>query len=308
MGTAAPATRWLLVEHPGGWAPAALDSVGIASTVADRLHRAALAVGGRAVLVRRPVERGAGARRGAVRRWGVVDVDGRQQWGTWRASDDLLEALPVLVDGPAASVNRGRKLLPGAADAADVDEVSGEPVPAPPPTPLLLVCTHGRHDVCCAVRGRPVALALAARWPDQTWECTHIGGDRFAANVLVVPDGTVYGSLDAESAVAVVERHLLGSVDTEHLRGFSAHPPPVQAALAAVLRAHGPAAVGDVRPGEVVTTGDDWRVEVLGAGAVPGRSEVRVHRTRQAAARLTCRAEADASAFIWTTSLADPDS
>jgi (2Fe-2S) ferredoxin len=290
VGTAAPATRWLLVEHPGGWAPAALDSEGIASTVADRLHRAALDVGGRVVLVRRPVERGAGARREAVRRWGVVDVDGRQQWGTWRGSADLLAALPVLVDGPAASVHG-----------------SGDPVTAPPPTPLILVCTHGRHDVCCAVRGRPVALALAARWPDQAWECTHIGGDRFAANVLVVPDGTVYGSLDPESAVDVLERHLLGTVDTEHLRGFSAHPPPVQAALAAVLRAHGPAAVGDVRPGGVVTTGDDWRVEVLGAGAVPGRSEVRVHRTRQAAARLTCRAEADAAAYEWTTSLADLD-
>ena len=288
VGTAAPATRWLLVEHPGGWAPAALDSEGIASTVADRLHRAALAVGGRAVLVRRPVERGAGARRGAVRRWGVVDVDGRQQWGTWSGSDDLRAALTVLVDGPADHPH--------------------EPVPAGPPTPLLLVCTHGRHDVCCAVRGRPVALALAARWPDQAWECSHIGGDRFAANVLVVPDGTVYGSLDPESAVDVLERHLLGTVDTEHLRGFSAHPPPVQAALAAVLRAHGPAAVGDVRPGEVVTTGDDWRVEVLGAGVVPMRSEVTVHRTRQEAARLTCRAEADASAFIWTTSLADPAS
>ncbi len=290
MGTAAPATRWLLVEHPGGWAPAALDSEGIDSTVAARLHRAALAVGGRVVLVRRPVERGAGARRGAVRRWGVVDVDGRQQWGTWRGSEDLLAALPVLVDGPAASAHG-----------------PGDPVPEPPPTPLLLVCTHGRHDVCCAVRGRPVALALAARWPEQAWECTHIGGDRFAANVLVVPDGTVYGSLDAESAVAVVERHLLGFVDTEHLRGFSAHPPPVQAALAAVLRAHGPAAAGDVRPGEVVRSGDDWRVEVLGAGGVPVRSVVTVRRTRQAAARLTCRAEADASAFVWTNSLAGLD-
>jgi hypothetical protein len=152
-----------------------------------------------------------------------------------------------------------------------------------------------------------VALALAARWPDQTWECTHIGGDRFAANVLVVPDGTVYGSLDAGSAVDVMERHLLGTVDTEHLRGFSAHLPPVQAALAAVLRAHGPAGVADVRPGEVVTTGDDWRVEVLGAGVVPARSHVIVQRTRQQAARLTCRAEADSSAFGWTTSLAERD-
>ena len=31
--------------------------------------------------------------------------------------------------------------------------------------PLFLVCTHGRHDRCCALRGRPVAAALAARHP-----------------------------------------------------------------------------------------------------------------------------------------------
>jgi hypothetical protein len=57
----------------------------------------------------------------------------------------------------------------------------------------------------------------------------------------------------------------------------------------------------------VVTTGDDWRVEVLGAGVVPARSDVIVQRTRQQAARLTCRAEADASTFVWTTSLAERD-
>jgi hypothetical protein len=286
VGTAAPATRWLLIEHPGGWAPAALDSSGIDSVMADRLHGAALTVHGRVVLVRRPVSRGAGARRGAQRQGGVVDVDGAQQWGTWDLSDDLLAALAPFLGGPD---RRG-----GADDAV-----------AAPARPLLLVCTHGRHDVCCAVRGRPVALALADRWPEQTWECTHIGGDRFAANVLVVPDGTVYGGLDAGSAVDVVTRHLDGKVDPHHLRGFSAHPPPVQAALAAVLRSHGPAAVTDVRPGEVVPsdTGDRWEVEVIGSGVVPGRSRVTVRRTRQPAARLTCRAESDSSAFAWTTTL-----
>jgi hypothetical protein len=303
VGTAAPATRWLLIEHPGGWVPAALDSPGIDPVMADRLHRAALTLGGRVLLIRRPASRGAagrqearpGAQRGprqeaqrgaphvAWRQWGVVDVDGTQQWGTWGESRDLSSALATLLAGP------------------------DERALAPPATPLLLVCTHGRHDVCCAVRGRPVAQALADRWPEQTWECTHIGGDRFAANVLVVPDGTVYGGLDDASALDVVARHLQGQVDTDHLRGFSAHSPPVQAALAAVLRAHGPAAVTDVRPGDVFPSekGDRWEVLVLGSGIVPSRTEVTVRRTRQPAARLTCRAESDSSAFAWTTTLGD---
>src|SRR5688572_13861508 len=93
VGTAAPATRWLLLEHPGGWAPAALDSAGIRPEVADSLHHAALEVGGRVVLVRRPVARGAGAHREEERQWAVVDLDGRQQWGTWQTDEDLGQPL-----------------------------------------------------------------------------------------------------------------------------------------------------------------------------------------------------------------------
>src|SRR5205085_492850 len=53
--------------------------------------------------------------------------------------------------------------------------------------PLWLACTHGVHDKCCARRGLPVYAALAAL-PDETaWQCSHMGGDRFAANVLCFP-------------------------------------------------------------------------------------------------------------------------
>lgn len=293
-GTAAPARRWLLVEHPAGWAPAALDSPGLGGDLADLLHRTALSVGGRVVLVRRPGRHTAAG----PRAWGVVDVGGGQRWGTWTRAADLVPAARLLEEGPDASV------------AGTSDPHGGSPhggsrhAGSPHPTPLLLVCTHGKHDVCCAVRGRPVAAALAQRWPEQVWECSHIGGDRFAANLLVVPDGTVYGGLDAGSAVEVVERHLAGAVDATHLRGFSAHPPPVQAALAEVLRVHGPAAVGDVRPAGV-TVDDDGTVvvEVQGAGAVPARSTVRVRKELRPAARLTCRAEADAVAVRWEAEL-----
>ena len=279
LGTAAPATRWLLLEHPGGWLPAAFDSPGLPREMGTTVHRTALAVGGRAVLVRRPGRRTAGA----PRHWGVVDTDGRQQWGTWSGADGLEAAVAALRDGPDPRGGSG----PG-----------GGSSPAGEPGPQLLVCTHGRHDVCCAVRGRPVAAAVADRWPEQTWECSHIGGDRFAANLLVVPDGTTYGGLDPDSAVAVVERHLAGRVDVEHLRGFSTVPPPVQAALAAVLRDHGDGGPRDVRPGAVTATAaDTWEVEVLGGAGLPARTVVDVRRRTQPAARLTCRAPGEATAY-----------
>ncbi|PFK65638.1 sucrase ferredoxin, partial [Priestia megaterium] len=89
-------------------------------------------------------------------------------------------------------------------DLADIVPALASPgMPGYPP--VILVCAHGRHDPCCAVRGLPVGRALGERWPEQVWECSHIGGDRFAANVVVAPDGVYYGGLDAKSAVATVE-------------------------------------------------------------------------------------------------------
>jgi len=97
---------------------------------------------------------------------------------------------------------------------------------------VYLVCAHGKHDACCALRGRSVAAALAAERPDRVWECSHIGGERFAANVLVLPLGLVYGRVlpfAAPEFVAATER---GEVVGALLRGRIGLKPVAQAALA----------------------------------------------------------------------------
>jgi hypothetical protein len=96
--------------------------------------------------------------------------------------------------------------------------------------PVYLVCTHGRHDACCAVRGRPVAAALASAFPERTWECSHIGGDRFAANVVVLPHGLFYGHVPPVRAVELARHYDKGLVVPDLLRGSGAFTPPVQAA------------------------------------------------------------------------------
>lgn len=93
--------------------------------------------------------------------------------------------------------------------------------------PLYLVCTHGRHDRCCATRGRPVAAALTAAYGDAVWECSHLGGDRFAANVLVLPEGHYLGRVEPGTAAAAV-----ATLPAEHYRGRASLPSPVQAAQA----------------------------------------------------------------------------
>jgi hypothetical protein len=279
VGSASPARRWLLIEHPGPWARAALDSVGIAPAQ-EALVSAIVPGVTRVMLVRRPGRQPRDGRR----LWTVVDHDaGQLASGTWGQTADVRESTP---DRPDAG-------LLAAADA--LAHATSDDRPSDPTVlPLLLVCAHGRHDVCCAVRGRPVAAALASRWPGQTWECSHTGGDRFAANVVVLPDGVYYGQLDAVTAVDVVEAHLAGRVDVDHLRGFTTVPAPAQAALAEAHRRWGPAGPRSFRTTSVTHDNGSWHVELTGADGLPQRVSATVTRSPRPPARLTCHAMKDA--------------
>lgn len=268
-GSAAPAHRWLLLEYPGPWATKALQSHHLAGAPALRLDAAARASSGRVLLIRRPGRRPPSANRPLA--WAVVDHGGSQHWGTWQPGDDLTAAAAALAEIPAASG---------------------------PQSPVLLVCTHGVHDLCCAVRGRPVARDLAQRWPEATWECSHLGGDRFAANVLVLPDGACYGNLSATSAVAVVGAHLAGQVTPSHLRGLSTETPAAQAAIVAAHARYGPGGPRDLTSAqERRVDASTWAVSLTGRGDLPGRIEATVVRRRRPEHQLTCRAAGPSAAY-----------
>jgi hypothetical protein len=258
--TAPPSARLFLVEVPGPWGRTALTDSRLDRYASGRLADHAQAVGVRVLLVRRP-GRHAGAPGDGPRRWAVADTrPGREavHWGTWQHEHELLE-----VDLTAAPAPDG-------------------------PQRLALVCTHGRHDVCCALRGRPVALALAQAAPEwDVWECSHLGGDRFAANVLLTPSGDLFGSLDPASAVGVVRAHDEGRLALDHHRGRVGRPMVEQAALH-----HAAVTLGEDRRGALrvvgVTGRDDvWRVDVAGGGR-RYVATIAVHWSEPA--RLTCAA------------------
>jgi (2Fe-2S) ferredoxin len=96
--------------------------------------------------------------------------------------------------------------------------------------PLYLVCTNGRRDVCCGLAGRELARALAPELGDRLWETSHVGGHRFAPNLVCLPEGLVYGRLDAEAARRVVAAHREGRIVLEHFRGRTSLEPEAQAA------------------------------------------------------------------------------
>jgi hypothetical protein len=257
-GTAAPAGGFLLLEQPGGWGRQALTSSRLDPAVGRALSTRAIAQGLRVLLIRRPGRHRAPARRA----WAVVSSrPGREVtwWGDFAADEELLR-LPL--DGSAGTP-------------------SGES--------FFLVCTHGRHDTCCALEGRPVALAMAALRPGRVWECSHVGGDRFAANVVAMPHGMYYGRVPPGRVQELVEAHERGEVLADLARGRSTTAPAAQAAIAHARQVLGEPRLDAVSPAGTLHLGDGRFQVRLRA---PGRTLI---VTVQAGARaepglLTCHA------------------
>ena len=252
LGTASRVRRWVLVEQPGSWGADALLESRLPVHLGQELRRRCEAVRARPLVIRRH-----GVPEPGPRRVYVVSSRPDAPWVEQLELDDI-EALADLDLGPLGE------------DAS----VGGVRLDAS----LLLTCTNGAHDACCAEYGRGVAAALDASHRERAWECSHIGGDRFAANLLVLPEGLYYGRVTAEVAPEIVRLRDTGRLALPYLRGRSTSAFDVQAAEA-VLRDHldldGMAAVSPLRrahAGEAAVAVDlrvdapglapRWRVEL----------------------------------------------
>lgn len=93
------------------------------------------------------------------------------------------------------------------------------------------VCTHGQRDLCCAEFGMPVYRALRERVGDRVWQTSHVGGHRFAANVLVTPSAMLYGRVTPQDVDTLLMATENGLPYQPLARGRTCHAPEVQAAL-----------------------------------------------------------------------------
>ncbi|MGY1740956.1 MULTISPECIES: sucrase ferredoxin [unclassified Blastococcus] len=268
--TAAPAQRWVLIEQPGPWGRDALTQSRIDPRAAARLAQRARAEGVRLLLIRRPDAR-AGE---SGRRWAYVDGRPGRQGAWWSVRGSDAEVADAPWDG---SVGEPREEL------------------------TYLVCSHGGHDACCALRGRPVARGLLAAGAD-VWECSHLGGDRFAANVVVLPLGVYYGRVPGDGT-ELLAAHEKEQVALPFLRGRAGLPPAVQAAQHHARTELGLLGVEDLparRATRLTPAGDPverWEVTLAG---VDGDVVVLLEcRPTEQAFRLTCSASHDAHARVW---------
>ena len=267
FATAPPAQRWLLVEHPGPWGPQALSGAGFDEDVVAGIDAYCRSSGARFQLIRRTAARGAPTQDHG--RFALVDCRVGHESVRWGRVEDPAEL-------PAALADPERTTTPS-------DE------------PIYLVCTHGRHDACCAMRGRPVAAVLAAVHAERTWETTHTGGDRFAANAILLPHAIVLGQVPPTEALELVAEYEQGRVDTHRMRGRAGLAPCVQAAQHHVRLALDERGVDALAPrGVEQGEGGLWTVHLDGAGHGELRAVVR-ERWMPSPTPLTCGAAGSAS-------------
>jgi len=196
--TASRIDHWLLIEYRGLWARDALSGSGLSDQVKRHLRdQVAESPHGRLLFIRRPDRRG---HPGLVA-FAVASRPGLTKVVRTEFEDyDDLRGLDLLVGEPAGH-------------------------------PLFLVCTHGKHDPCCARYGRTLYEALRDELdPDWAWQVSHIGGDRFAGNLVCLPEGLYYGRVDRETAGSVLDEHFARRVAMGNFRGRSIYTFAVQAA------------------------------------------------------------------------------
>ena len=213
IGSVDQRTRWLLVEDRSAWGTDAVDDVLGADFVRDAKARSV-----RSLLVRR---REGDPAADAARRAILVDAVSHEM--AVRTLQDPGElAIDALADAPVAEFG---------ARMSD---------------PIFLVCTNGKRDACCSLRGRALVSALAADHAERTWECTHLGGHRFAGNLVCLPDAIVYGRVSPADGPRLATAYLDGRLDPSLLRGRSAFPAPAQVAEQELRLRLGLDGLGDV--------------------------------------------------------------
>jgi hypothetical protein len=250
--TASRVDHWILVEYRGLWNRDAIAGSGLSDQVKWRLReQRAARPHTKLLFVRRTERRG---RPQLAVMWGSSPEHGGRVFGAEIESYE--DVLHLDLTAP------------------------GEPLA----DPLLLVCTHGKHDPCCARHGRPLYQALAELAGDEwVWQVSHVGGDRFAGNLVVLPDGLYYGRVGPGEAWSVLEEHLAGRIDLAHYRGRSCYPSATQAAERVVRETAALSGIADLK-----LVGERPVVVFRGGGRL---FEVDVTATPGPLSYLTCSSE-----------------
>lgn len=163
------------------------------------------------------------------RRVNLIDQRGRPA---------LSHRLYLLPEGRSFDVER--RDLPAFLDAlASGNDLSGWTSEAMTGS-LVLCCTHGRKDKCCAKFGYAAYQALVRtvadrNLPFEVWESSHLGGCRLAASIIVFPSMRKYGRVAPEQVLPFLQHEADGLPYLPCYRGQSLLTPAQQCAEISAL-------------------------------------------------------------------------
>lgn len=231
---------WLLLEHPGPW-PAEPTEANLPPPL-DVLVADADALGIRVQLIRSPGRRAARQPDSPVTvfaGWTADPAPWLRRGLVRPAPASPARTTPAAPPSPAAFGAVADDGL-GALDLAAVASGRQPPFGSTVTEPVYLVCTHARRNACCGRFGLPLATALAQKYPGQVWESSHVGGHKYAANLVLLPHGHYYGPVQVDSAVAAIEAYRDGGVLADRYRGRAGQPRDEQLAEFARLSSLAP--------------------------------------------------------------------
>ena len=156
----------------------------------------------------------------------------------------------------------------------------------------ILVCTHGTHDVCCATLGYPVYRLLrneyARRMADsiRVWRVSHIGGHRFAPNLVDMPEGRNWVRMGHDDLRSLISRDSPVSELRKFYRGWVGLDSPYEQLVEReIFMREGWGWAGRMVTSRLVGTGNDQeraevRIEFADSnGGGSGAYEATVERT-----------------------------
>ena len=241
--TASRVDRWVLIEYRGLWDRDVLGGSLLSQPLKEHLRDQLRKLGhSRLLFVKRP------ERRSHKRRMLYV--------GSCRPGEERFYGLEFDHHDDLVGYDFASALLDGSTPGVPVEH------------PLFVVCTHGKRDRCCAKYGRPLYDRLKSKVdPEWVWQSTHVGGDRFAGNVVVLPEGLFFGRVGEQDLDPILDDYFDGRIHLERYRGRSAYTFGVQAAELAVREETGLTGVHDVEFLRASREGDDrWLVTLRAAG------------------------------------------